>query len=66
MSASLDLTSVSGTEPLWARVDIRAQDAKGARYSAGGSISDMGISLTSLIENLQPPGRHAAIPLGSL
>jgi hypothetical protein len=55
MSASLDLTNVNGAEPLWARVDIRAQDAKGGSLFGRGSISDMGISLTSLIEIFSRP-----------
>ncbi|HYV64571.1 MAG TPA: hypothetical protein VE958_17935 [Bryobacteraceae bacterium] len=53
---SQDVTGVSATEPLWARLEIRAQDGKEAGLPFGrGNITDSGISLTSLIEILSRP-----------
>lgn len=48
---SMDVTGVRDNEPLWARLEIRAQDGKEAGLPFGrGNITDSGISLTSLIE----------------
>jgi hypothetical protein len=53
---SMDVTGVSPSEPLWARLEIRAQDGKEAGLPFGrGNITDSGISLTSLIEILSRP-----------
>jgi hypothetical protein len=53
---SQDVTGVSATEPLWARLEIRAQDGKEAGLPFGrGNITDSGINLTSLIEILSRP-----------
>jgi len=53
---SQDVTGVSAAEPLWARLEIRAQDGKEAGLPFGrGNITDSGISLTSLIEILSRP-----------
>jgi hypothetical protein len=59
MSSSLDLGALSGTEPFWARLDIRAQDGKdGPLFARGGTtVSDMGISLTGLIEIFSRPAQ---------
>ena len=53
---STDVTGVSASDPLWARLEIRAQDGKEASLPFGrGNITDSGISLTSLIEILSRP-----------
>ena len=53
---SMDVTGVSAAEPLWARLEIRAQDGKDTGLPFGrGNISDSGISLTSLIEIFSRP-----------
>jgi len=53
---STDVTGVNTSEPLWARLEIRAQDGKEASLPFGrGNITDSGISLTSLIEILSRP-----------
>jgi hypothetical protein len=47
---SQDVTGVAANEPLWARLEIRAEDGKEAGLPFGrGNITDSGISLTSLI-----------------
>jgi hypothetical protein len=44
------VTGVAANEPLWARLEIRAEDGKEAGLPFGrGNITDSGISLTSLI-----------------
>ena len=51
-----DVTGIGPNEPLWARLEIRAQDGKdGAAPFGRGNITDSGISLTSLIEILSRP-----------
>ena len=51
-----DLTGVGPKEPLWASLEIRAQDGKEAGLPFGrGNITDSGISLTSLIEIFSRP-----------
>ena len=53
---SQDVSGLSPTEPLWARLEIRAEDGKQAGLPFGlGSISDSGISLTPLIEIFSRP-----------
>jgi len=53
---SQDITGVGATEPLWARLEIRAEDSKEAGLPFGrGNITDSGISLTSLIEVFSHP-----------
>ena len=53
---STDVTGVAPNEPLWARLEIRAQDGKEAGLPFGrGNITDSGISLTSLIEVFSRP-----------
>ncbi len=57
---SQDVTGVSANEPLWARLEIRAQDGKEAGLPFGrGNITDSGISLTSLIEIFSRPAKTA-------
>jgi hypothetical protein len=50
---SMDVTGVSGSEPLWAKLDIRALDGKesGALFSKD-NITDSGINLTSVTAKL--------------
>jgi|SRR5690242_7945541 len=51
-----DVTGIAPNEPLWARLEIRAQDGKDSGSPFGrGNITDSGISLTSLIEILSRP-----------
>jgi hypothetical protein len=53
---SQDVTGVGAKEPLWASLEIRAQDGKEAGGPFGrGNITDSGISLTGLIEILSRP-----------
>jgi len=54
---SMDVTGLSATEPLWAHLDIRAEDeGRGPGGLFGkGNISESGISLNSLIEILSRP-----------
>jgi hypothetical protein len=53
---SMDVTGVGVNEPLWARLEIRAQDPKETTLPFGrGNITDSGISLTSLIEVFSRP-----------
>jgi hypothetical protein len=58
---AMDLTGVSGSEPLWVRLEIRAEDGKdGGLFVRGGrgSVSDSGISLSSLIEMFSKPAQQ--------
>ena len=48
------LHTLSGTEPFWARLDIRAEDGRDGPLF-GRPITDAGISLTSLIEIFSRP-----------
>ena len=51
-----DVSGVSATEPLWARLEIRAEDVKETGQPlVRGSITDSGISLTPLIEIFSRP-----------
>ena len=46
----MDVAGVSANEPLWARLEIRAEDGKEAGLPFGrGNITDSGISLTSFL-----------------
>ncbi len=47
---SLDTTGLSGSEPLWARLEIRAEDPPRDSSLLGESVNSSGISLTTLIE----------------
>jgi hypothetical protein len=53
---SMDVTGVGIHEPLWARLEIRAEDVKDGGLPFGRrNITDSGISLTSLIEVFSRP-----------
>ena len=53
---STDISGVRPDEPLWARLEIRAEEVKEAGLPFGrGSITDSGISLTPLIEIFSRP-----------
>lgn len=55
---SMDVTGLGGGEPLWARLEIRAEDGRDASPLFGrGNISDSGISLTPLIEIFSHPAQ---------
>jgi len=57
----LDASGISGSEPLWVRLEIRAEDSKdGGLFGRGarGSVSDSGISLSSLIEIFSRPAQQ--------
>jgi|KBSMisStaDraftv2_1062788.scaffolds.fasta_scaffold86033_2 hypothetical protein len=57
---STDVSGVNPNEPLWARLEIRAQDGKETALPFGrGNITDSGISLTSLIEAFSRPAATA-------
>ncbi len=57
---SQDVAGVSANEPLWARLEIRAEDAKEGGLPFGrGNITDSGINLTSLIEIFSRPAATA-------
>jgi hypothetical protein len=67
----LDIAGVSDFEPLWARLEIRAQNAKEPAPIFGrGSLNDSGISLTSLIEIFSRPAQaqqsHWTVDTGPL
>ena len=54
---AMDVSGLGANEPLWARLEIRAQDGKedaGLPFGRG-NITDSGISLTSLIEVFSRP-----------
>jgi len=54
---TMDVTGLSGSEPLWARLEVRAQDStKDSNLALGrGSITETGISLNNLIEIFSRP-----------
>src|SRR5262249_51695988 len=55
---SIDLAGLDASEPLWARLEVRSQDSRESGPVFGrGSISDSGISLTSLIEIFSRPAQ---------
>jgi hypothetical protein len=51
------LSSLGGSEPFWVRLDVRAEDGKEGPLFGRGSISESGISLTSLIEIFSRPAQ---------
>jgi hypothetical protein len=55
---SLDTTGLSGNEPLWARLEIRAEDPLRKGSALGGSVNESGISLLAPLIDLlsRPPG----------
>ena len=55
---SMDTSGLSPTQPLWAHVDIRAEESpkQGGPFGRG-NISDSGINLTSLIEIFSRPAQ---------
>jgi len=53
---SLDTTGLSGSEPLWARLEVRAEDPPRDGGLLGDSVTSSGISLTSLIDFMSRPG----------
>jgi hypothetical protein len=54
---TMDVTGLSGSEPLWARLEVRAEDAgRDSSLPFGrGNITESGISLNSLIAILSRP-----------
>lgn len=52
---SLDTTGLSGSEPLWARLEIRAEDPPREGSVLGGSVNQSGISLIPLIDLFSRP-----------
>lgn len=55
---SPEVPGIGGAEPLWLRVEIRAEDGKDSPLfarGARGSVSESGISLSSLIEIFSRP-----------
>jgi hypothetical protein len=54
---TMDVTGLSSSEPLWARLEVRAEDgARGSGLPFGrGNITESGISLNSLIAILSRP-----------
>src|SRR5579862_8626885 len=54
---SMELPGISPAEPLWARIEIRAEDGKDGPLFGRGTVSDSGISLTGLIEIFSRPAR---------
>ncbi len=53
---SLDTTGLSGAQPLWARLEIRAEDPPRDGGLLGDSVTSSGISLTGLIDFMSRPG----------
>ncbi len=51
----LDVNGIAVTQPLWAHMEIRAEDERESRLFGRENISEQGISLTSLIERLSRP-----------
>ena len=51
----MEASGVAGSDPLWARLEIRAEDGKGPFPFGRGSISETGISLTSLVDIFSRP-----------
>ena len=67
----LEVAGVGDSEPLWARLEIRAQDGKEPGPLFGrGSLNDSGISLASLIEIFSRPAQaqqsHWTVDAGPL
>jgi len=55
--ALTDLNGVPADQPLWAHMEIRAEDERESRLFGRDNITDAGISLTSLIERFSRPPR---------
>ncbi len=57
---SPEVPGINGSEPLWIRVEIRAEDGKDAPLFGRGasSVSESGISLSSLIEIFSKPAQQ--------
>jgi len=58
---AMDVSGVNGSDPLWLRLEIRAEDGKdGGLFarSGRGSVSDSGLSLSSLIEIFSRPAQQ--------
>jgi hypothetical protein len=53
----LDLSGVAANQPLWASLDIRAEEETESRLFSRRDISDAGISLNGLIEIFSKPSR---------
>ena len=53
----VDLNGVAANQPLWATMDIRAEEETEARLFSRRDISDAGISLNGLIELFSKPSR---------
>ncbi|MEO8097101.1 MAG: hypothetical protein ABI811_05325 [Acidobacteriota bacterium] len=60
--AVVDLNGVVATQPLWVRLEVRAEDESETRLFGRGNITDAGISLTSLIERFSRPPRGTQQP----
>lgn len=54
---TLDVTGIAPDEPLWVRLDVRAEDDKGSPLFGRG-VSQSGISLTTLIDLFSRPPRR--------
>jgi hypothetical protein len=57
----LDVNGIAATQPLWARMEIRADDERESRLFSRENITDAGISLTSLIERLSKPPKSTQL-----
>ena len=51
----LDVSGIPANQPLWASMEIRAEDERESKLFGRENISEQGISLTSLIERLSRP-----------
>lgn len=54
---TVDLRGIASSDPLWVRMDIRAEDDKDGPLFPRGTVGESGISLTSLIELFSSPAR---------
>jgi len=54
---SLDVTGLAANQPLWASIDIRAEDESESRLFSRKDITDAGISLNPLLEIFTKPSR---------
>jgi hypothetical protein len=55
---AIDVGGVGPTEPLWVRLEIRAEDGRDGPLFGRGSVNESGLSLTSLIELFSQPARR--------
>lgn len=63
----LDTTGISPTDPLWAKLDIRAEDpSKDSNPFGRGQINESGLSLTPLIELFSRPPRPQQVHYGPI